>query len=161
MSSEERNPDRFIASAKGLTQSQIATFKEFEREKSAQGMAPGSVYIYLYCLAKLGRALKKPFKEASKNDLIDFLKAHAWYKSRSLKVSIKAFYKWLYGGKYYPECVEWIKTHGFEKRKLPEEILTRDEVKKLVEAAPSPRNRALIMILYESGARAGEFRASG
>lgn len=60
-------------------------------------MAPGSVCIYLYCLAKLGRAIKKPFKEASKNYIIDFLKAHTWYKSRSLKVSIKAFFKWLHG----------------------------------------------------------------
>ena len=156
MTSEERNPDRFIASAKDLTKSQIETLKEFEREKSAQGMAAGSRYIYLYCLAKLGRTLKKPYKDATKNDIIDFLKAHAWYKSRSLKVSIKAFYKWLYGGKVYPECVDWIKTHGFEQRKLPEEILTRDEVKKLIEAAPNPRDRALITILYESGARAGE-----
>lgn len=156
MNSERRNPDRYLATVNGLTKSQMETLKEFEREKSAQGMAPGSVYIYLYCMAKLGRALKKPFKEASKNDIIDFLKAHTWYKSRSLKVSIKAFYKWLYGGQVYPECVFWIKTHGFEKRKLPEEILTRDEVKNLVEAAPNPRDRALIMVLYESGARAGE-----
>ena len=156
MSSEVRNPDRYLATITGLSKSQLGTLKEFEREKAAVGMAPGSVYIYIYCLAKLGRALKKPFKDASKNDIIDFLKAHTWYKSRSLKVSIKAFYKWLYGSKVYPECVDWIKTHGFEKRKLPEEILTRDEVKKLVDAAPNPRDRALIMVLYESGARAGE-----
>lgn len=156
MASDWRDPDRFLLTLKWLTKSQLGTLKEFGREKSAQGMAPGSIYVYFFSLAKLCRTMKKPFKDATKADLIDFLKEYSWYKSRSLKVSIKAFYKWLYGGKNYPECVDWIKTHGFEKRKLPEEILTRDEVKKLVEAARNPRDRALLMVLYESGARAGE-----
>lgn len=151
-----RDPDRFLESAKGLSKEQLATMREFEREKSAQGMADGTRYLYLFCLAKLARALKKPFKQATKADLIDFLKEYSWYKSRSLKVSVKAFYKWLYGDNGYPECASWIKTHGFEKRKLPEEILTKDEVKQLAEAAQNPRDRAIILMLYESGARAGE-----
>ena len=156
MASEWRDPDRFLSTLTWLTKSQLGTLKEFGREKTAQGMAPGSIYVYFFSLAKLAKALKKPFKDATKTDLIDFLKEYSWYKSRSLKVSIKAFYKWLYGGKNYPECAEWIKTNGFERRTLPEEILTRDEVKKVVEAARNPRDRALLMVLYESGARAGE-----
>jgi integrase/ribosomal protein L40E len=156
MTSEWRNPDRFLSTLTWLSKSQLETLRAFEREKAAQNMAKGTRYVYLFSLSKLAKAIKKPFKSATKDDIIDFLKAYSWYKSRSLKVSVKAFYKWLYGRKDYPPCVDWIKTHGFEKRKLPEEILTRDEVKRLVEAAHNPRNRALLMVLYESGARAGE-----
>jgi integrase/ribosomal protein L40E len=151
-----RDPDRYLAQARYLTKDQLEALKEFEREKAAQGTASGTRYMYFFCLCKLANFLKKPFKEATKSDLIDFFKTYSWYKSPSLKVSVKAFYKWLYGGKDYPECVSWIKTNGFAKRKLPEEILTKDEVKMMAEAALNPRDRALILTLYESGARAGE-----
>ena len=59
----------------------------------------------------------------------------------------------------YPACVSWIRTHGFEKRKLPEEILTADEVGRLADATRTPRDRTMLMVLYESGARIGELLA--
>ncbi|GAG38420.1 unnamed protein product, partial [marine sediment metagenome] len=71
--------------------------------------------------------------------------------------TIKVFYKWLNGGERYPECVEWIKTT--EKRsnnKLPEELLTEEEVKRMISAAWTPRDRAIISLLWESGCRVGE-----
>jgi len=156
---DRRDPARFFASIRGLTKNQLGTLAGFDREKSAQGVAPSTRYIYLFCLAKFGRFIKKPFKSATKDNLIDFFNEFNWYKSRSLKVCIKAFYKWLYGEQMYPACVSWIKTHGFEKRKLPEEILTADEVRRLAEATRTPRDRAMLMVLYESGARIGELLA--
>lgn len=42
------------------------------------------------------------------------------------------------------------------KKKLPGEILTKSEVRKMIEAADHPRNKALIAILYEGGLRIGE-----
>ena len=152
----QKDPDKFLAAVRGLSNEHLAAMKDFDREKTAQGMAQGTRYMYAYSLSKLGRFIKKPFQSATKADLIDFLKEYSWYKSRSLKVSVKAFYKWLNNDKGYPESVSWIKTHGYERRKLPEELLTKEDVKALVEAAQNPRDRALIFMLYESGARAGE-----
>jgi integrase len=43
-----------------------------------------------------------------------------------------------------------------KKSVLPEEILTEDEVEKLAEAADNLRDRALVLVLYESGCRIGE-----
>ncbi|MCX6771088.1 MAG: tyrosine-type recombinase/integrase [Candidatus Micrarchaeota archaeon] len=154
-----RDPVRFLASIRGLTENQLGTLARFDREKSAQGVAPSTRYIYLFCLAKFGRFLRKKYVSATKDDMIDFFNAFNWYKSRSLKVCIKAFYKWLHGGQAYPECVSWLKTHGTEKRKLPEEILTANEVGRLAEATRTPRDRAMLMVLYESGARIGELLA--
>ncbi len=156
---DKRDPARFLASIRGLTKNQLKTLAQFDREKSAQGVAPSTRYIYLFCLVKFGRFIKKQYKSATKDELIDFFNAFNWYKSRSLKVCIKAFYKWLHGGQTYPECVAWIKTHGFEKRKLPEEILTVEEIRRLAEATKTPRDRAMLMVLYESGARIGELLA--
>ena len=41
--------------------------------------------------------------------------------------------------------------------KLPEEILTEEEVKRIAEAAYFKRDKAFVLALYESGARIGEF----
>ncbi len=157
--SDGRAPKRFFenkANWVGVGKENERLLADFDREKAAQGAAEGTRYIYLFCLTKLAKHFKgKSFKKMTKSDLIDFFEKWKDYKSSSLKVSIKAFFKWLYGGTY-PEQVSWLKTHGFERRKLPGDILTQDEVKKLADSCLNPRDRALIMVLYESGARAGE-----
>ncbi len=43
------------------------------------------------------------------------------------------------------------------KKKLPNEVLTEDEVKRMIDAAENLRDKAMIAVLYESGTRRGEF----
>lgn len=146
------NPENWV----GVGEENKAIFLNFVREKSAQGASEGTRYLYLFCLAKLARHFDgRQVVELSKGDLVDFFDKWKHFKSPSLKVSIKAFFKWLNKGEY-PETVSWIKTHGFERRKLPEDILTPQEVKQLADSCLNPRDRALILLLYETGARAGE-----
>ena len=54
------------------------------------------------------------------------------------------------------ETVNWIKTRKPRNRTLPEEALSEDDVKRLAGAAYTTRDRAFILMLYESGARIGE-----
>ena len=42
-------------------------------------------------------------------------------------------------------------------KKLPEELIVPDEVKEMAEAANNLRDKAIVLTLYESGARPGEF----
>ncbi len=42
------------------------------------------------------------------------------------------------------------------RKKLPEELLTRTEIKKMIEASDHPRDKAIISLLYEGGLRIGE-----
>jgi len=76
-----RDPDKYLAQARYLTKDQREALKEFEREKAAQGTASGTRYMYYFCLCKLANFMKKPFKKATKSDLIDFFKTYSWYKS--------------------------------------------------------------------------------
>ncbi len=73
---------------------------------------------------------------------------------------IKRFYKWLKGNdKSYPAEVEWIKTTiKRSEMKLPSEsdLLTQEEINKLIEVAEHPRDKAFIAVLSETGARIGE-----
>ena len=60
-------------------------------------------------------------------------------------------------GETYPEKVAWIKPrHNNRKARLPEELLTKEDIDKLVDATSSVRDKALISMLYDSGCRIGE-----
>ncbi len=74
------------------------------------------------------------------------------------RTAIKAFFKWhLGGGEEYPPAVKWIKTtYPNSKRKLPEDLPTREEIKALIDEAPSMRDKALIAVLADGGLRIGE-----
>lgn len=50
-----------------------------------------------------------------------------WTK-HDFKVILKKFYKWLRGSEVYPEEVIWIKAPVRNNNKLPEELLTEEEI---------------------------------
>jgi len=57
----------------------------------------------------------------------------------------------------YPPEVKWIKANFKNSRqKLPNELLTIEDIKTLADATNNLRDRAFVLMLYESGARIGE-----
>ena len=78
---------------------------------------------------------------------------------------VKKFYRWLeYGDKWRtikeaPQRVAWICGH-IKKKDEPRlqraDMLTEDEAHHLIDCADSPRDKALIAILWDTGARIGE-----
>jgi site-specific recombinase XerD len=114
----------------------------------------------------LARRANKPLKQLGREDVERLV---AWINSsnyaeetkHSYKVVLKKFYQWLRDcnedNHEYPEEVKWIKTTIKKgKRLLPEVLLTPEELKRLIEAAENPRDRALILTHYESGCRISE-----
>lgn len=78
-----------------------------------------------------------------------------WTK-HDYKIAVKKFYAWLNGGKE-SELTEWIKTTLSKKEtRMPEELLIEEEVLKLIDSAKSPRDKALIALMWDVGARIGE-----
>ena len=78
-----------------------------------------------------------------------------WTK-HDYKVTLKKFYKWLNGGEE-PSTVKWIRTTlQKQDRKLPEDMLTEDEVKQMIDATTNKRDKAIIALLWDIGARVGE-----
>jgi integrase len=75
------------------------------------------------------------------------------------KTVIRGFWKWLEPGENgdAPAKVAWIKQKGATGRgPLPKDLLKPEEVQRQIEAANNPRDKALISLLYETGARVGE-----
>ena len=112
--------------------------------------------------------IKKDFDKVTKQDLkdavmrIDSVDHYSPWTKHSYKVIIKKFYKWLkFGDEYrtkieYPELVSWLRC-TLKRKDQPKikvsDILTEEEIKKLIDAAENPRDRAFISMLYELGAR--------
>ncbi len=130
---------------------------EYDMENMAKGRALNTRACTLKALVSFTNYINKPFDEVTKNDVVNWansLRDMAPSTQGLYKMRIKAFYKWLNGGEEYPDVVKWIKPN--RKRKNTIEILTLDDVKKMVESTRNQRDRALIMTLYESGCRASE-----
>jgi integrase len=135
---------------------------QFQRDCTAEGVGPARILRYLNDLPKIAKFLGKNFEKATTDDIKravrEIEKLNLSYASKlELKRTIKRFYKWLNGGEDQPECIRWLKTG--EKRsnnKMPEDLLTEEEIKKMIELAFNPRDRALLSLLWESGCRAGE-----
>ncbi len=77
---------------------------------------------------------------------------------RDVKAIVKQLYKEMLGeGLYYPPVVAWIKTTSRNNRRmLPEDILSEDEIIGMIGKANNVRDKAIIALLFDSGIRAGE-----
>lgn len=112
---------------------------------------------------KIGEWLQKDFHQATKEDIeaivarIQGNERYAAWTKRDYKITLKKFFRWLYQAEENPEIVKWIKTTmGIKHQKIPEELYTEEEVLKLIDASDCFRDKALIALLYETGARIGE-----
>jgi site-specific recombinase XerD len=138
----------------------IEQFLEYIR---AEGLSVPRQVRYVYVLRKVSRLLGKEFYRTTKTDMITLVseleKQDTAYDTKlSEKQCIKRFYKWFRNTEDdYPPEVRWMKAKRNNNHKiLPEHLLTEDEVKKLAEACQNQRDRALILVLYETGCRVGE-----
>ena len=122
---------------------------------------------YLEILRILGKKLDKDFDKATKEDLMKIVgeiqrKDYSPWTKQTYKVILRRFYKWLYGmkeSKDYPEIVSWVNIRmNRAECRLPSDgdLLTQEEVEKMIESSTQPRDKALIAVLWESGARISE-----
>jgi len=146
-----------------LTPSQLETLRRFDKERiaSGSGNSVGARLNYARKMGKLGMACPKPYKEMTKEDIINFL-AHREMadNTRSLYLLLfKGFFRWLYElpeGEY-PEQVSWIKDITMKSNITKSDLITSEELKRMISVAPSDRDKAIIAVLWETAFRVGEF----
>lgn len=140
---------------------------EFVEHITRLGLSKGRIAKYLETLPKIGKEIGKEFDMATKKDVEKYISKlykddYGEWTMHTFKIVIKRFYKWLRGlegTKDYPEEVKWIPTAVSKNRlKLPNEgdLLNEEEIKRLIETSESPRDKAFVSTLWESGCRIGE-----
>ena len=149
-----------------ICQENKAKILEFYQECQTQGLSKPRIIKYLGTLERIARLLNKPFEKVMKEDIAELIRRiesrnYSDWTKHDYKVIIKIFYRWLRKTEDYPEEVRWIRTGKKRNNTPPEELLTEEEVKRMVEAATNPRDKALILVLYESGCRIGEILSLG
>jgi len=153
-----QNSDEFSKKNKEIT-------KGFINDLIATNIGAAKASRYLTDVIKFNRMLGKDFDTANRDDIkrvfADLNRTDLSEETkRSFKIMVRKFYKFIRGvegkGKYPPE-VDWFTvalSNG--KKKLPEELLTNEEMESIIRKCLNERDRAFVAILCESGARIGE-----
>ena len=144
-----------------LTNKNKRLIEDYQRYCFSRGLSNSRVYFHIVRIRKIGELLGKDFDKVTKKDLEDVILSlerseYADTSKNDFKRVLKMFYRWLKQTEEDPLLTKWIKIRGVRRHKLPEELLTVEDVKKLIDNADNPRDKALIAILYESGCRIGE-----
>ncbi|WP_340819138.1 tyrosine-type recombinase/integrase [Methanolobus sp. WCC4] len=126
-----------------------------------EGLSEHRILKYVSTLKTIALQMEIDFDRVTKDDLHNYIcdlessGKSQWYK-HDYKVSIKKFYKWFYKEEQ-PDLTNWIKTTIKKTNsKLPEDILDEAEVLQMINKATCERDRAIIALLWDIGARIGE-----
>lgn len=155
------NAKRTIASLE-ISETNRKTIFGFLDSCSSEGLSPRRVLKYHYTIAGIARRLSKDFEKVNRADIEQLIgkmeqSDYSHWTKHDYRVTLKKFFRWLRQTEEYPPEVKWLRsTIRNNHAKLPEEILTPQEVQSIIAAATTPRDRALIASLYESGCRIGE-----
>lgn len=153
----------------GLEKSDISeknktTIKKYFMSRKAEGISSGHCLHYIIKLSLFCEWLGKDMELATKEDIDRVLwKLEERYDNKNTKALFKAiikrFYKWLLGDdEEYPPCVKRVKINqALESNVKRRDLLTREELRALIQASAHPKDKAYIAVLYETAARIEEF----
>ena len=139
--------------------------ERFHQHCICEGLSMPRAVKYVVTLNTLARMLGRDLEAATREDIERLVvaietseKGYSEWTKKDFKVCLKKFYRWLRGTeKGFPPEVAWLSTSvRYDRRRMPDELLTEEDITQLVKAAPTPRDKALLFTLYESGTRIGE-----
>ncbi|WP_406660872.1 tyrosine-type recombinase/integrase [Methanolobus sp. ZRKC3] len=156
--------DRYLEKAEtrireaGYGQSSKDTIFEYESQLFLDGLSKPRIIKYLSHCHMFATWLDTDIPTATEADIkrvisqIERSDRSIWTKT-DYKSIVRRLYTWL--GK--PELVSWISIKVKKSQtKIPEELLTEGEITRMIEAAITPRDRAIVAVLYDSGCRISE-----
>jgi integrase/recombinase XerD len=155
----DRRLERMKTKIRGLEEKENAeVILKFLNQLFAEGLSKPRVLKYATHLKMISQKMGKNFSEIDRDDVIWYLSEleqsdYSAQTKKDYKVALKRFFPYI--GK--EDLVADIKTTlKGSRKKLPEELLTKEDVESLIKAAKHPRDKALIGVLYEGGLRIGE-----
>jgi len=104
-------------------------------------------------LVRFAGFVQKPFIELTKKDIFDFLLTYqnmSEHTKAGVRRKLKPFFRWLGKTEIVKDLV-----CGVKNSKFPE-ILELQEIQKMIEVCENHRDRALVSVFYDSGARLSE-----
>ncbi|MCJ7571360.1 MAG: tyrosine-type recombinase/integrase, partial [Candidatus Thermoplasmatota archaeon] len=145
-----------------LLPEQVKVLQNYHRDNVLNSLSEATCHNKMKDITLFARAVKKSFNQVTEEDIKSYLSElskRVQDNTLSVKKSaIKSFFKWFYKTDDYPVIVRWIKTgYAKSKHRMPESILTPDDIKALINSAKTVQHKAIIAALYDTGVRIGEF----
>jgi integrase len=127
-------------------------------------LGPHQVSKYLSRLPDAAQRLGRAFLHPNHHTRAAFFEAYHGSKGWTLKTvgsCLMVFWKWLYAGRgcTMPDWLRLTIPKSRLSRKTEADVLSREEVGRLIDATDSLRDKAVIWALYETGGRIGELMA--
>lgn len=160
----ERTIER-INTSKEISEENKKIILDFKNYLLSEGIGQARVNRYLMDTLKFNSMLGKTLSDANKEDIRRVMAELNRGKlsestKRGFKILLRKLYRFIRGieeKNEYPEEVKWLSLHvSNNHKKLPEELLTEEEIKGIIQKCGCLRDKALIATLAESGCRVSE-----
>jgi len=139
--------------------------KDFIMNCRRDGLAKSTITNYLNLLTRMTARLQEcgyfnnldEMVQADFDNLLFYLedvRGISKGEVRNYKKAIKKLYRWRYEDDI-PKWVTTLKLENIESTVQPSDLLTQDEVDRILAACRHPRNKAFIAVMLDSGMRVG------
>ena len=135
--------------------------EDFVEDLIAEGISKHRIYSYILWIRKSLEVVDRKIDTWNRKDvrkILNFYKAEleagkiTENSMVELRKTLKKFFKWL----KKEDVVNWFSIGKYETKVTPQDMISEEEFQKMMNACMNSRDRALISLLYESGARIGE-----
>lgn len=133
----------------------IQKYDSENKRNSLSEKTRGNNIQFLILIAK---TLQKPFKKITRKDINSYLNSLDVSNGTraNYTIQLRKFFKWLYNDEN-PNCIKDLKVVKVKDNKLKySDMLSEDEIQKLIDTYQDPQHKALISVLYDSACRVGE-----
>lgn len=154
-----------LASAKHMTKKERELVTKYSNFLMAENMSKGRIVKNIYFAIMLSRDFGMKYDKITRNHIegvvgqVNQSDKYSEWSKHDIKAFIKKYLKYRLGKNYDPRNWDWIRTRvKREKVKMPAEgdILSVEEVERIISTSRSVRDKALISCLYESACRPSE-----
>jgi len=158
---DERKYRRMLSKIEANFPESFPTIQDFAYDLIAQGISVSRVYSYLLWLHNALKIIRKSIEEWDRLDVRKAINEYqvlvhegkiSEHSLRELKKALRRFFRWL--GK--ERLVDWYSLGEVEPKVSPQDLITEEEFERMIEVCMNARDRALLSLLYETGARIGE-----
>lgn len=145
-----------------LTEENRMLLEKYYIDKINEGVTKPRILSLLEQTARILEWLEKDWSKTTIDDIKKVVlkirdNPHTEKTKSDYLSKIKQFDKWLNENKECTEKTKWIKTIiRLKHYKLPTDLITPQEAQKLIQSASTLRDKAIINLLWETGARIGE-----
>lgn len=140
-----------------ISEAEKERISDFLRRQEIENMSVVSLLKYSIAIRQFFSFRKKTIKKITERDLEEWILGYAGRKDKTKGNRWYALKKFLiFCGR--KELYDNFRPHfGKSRIKMPEEILTEEEIEKILEHPDNAKHKPFIALLYESGCRISEF----